>query len=88
MKQSKLRRRRVIRFALLYFVMLIIFLALVIVPAVAGAKFVGNSLSDVGLLKDNKLIQPDLPNNNTSDEPTGVWASGGGQSKATSTSGS
>lgn len=71
---------------MLYFVMFIIFLALVIVPAVAGARFVGDSLSGVGLLKDNKLIQPNLPNNNTSDEPTGVWASGGGKSKATSTS--
>ena len=86
MKQSKLRRRRVIRFALLYFVMFVIFLALVILPAIAGSKFVGDALSGVGLLSDNMLIQPDRPNNNTSDEPTGVWASGGGKSKASSTS--
>jgi 1,3-beta-glucan synthase len=38
MKQSKLRRRRVIRFAVLYFVMLVVFLALVVGPAVAGDK--------------------------------------------------
>jgi 1,3-beta-glucan synthase len=38
MKQSKLRRRRVTRFAILYYVMLVLFLALVIGPAVAGDK--------------------------------------------------
>jgi 1,3-beta-glucan synthase len=36
MKQSKLRRRRVIRFAILYYVMLVLFLALIVGPAVAG----------------------------------------------------
>jgi len=34
MKQSKLRRRRVIRFAVLYFVMLFVFLALMVAPSV------------------------------------------------------
>lgn len=33
MKQSKLRRRRVVRFTILYFVMLVIFLALMIAPS-------------------------------------------------------
>lgn len=35
-KQSKLRRKRVIRFSVLYFFMLVIFLALFIGPAVAS----------------------------------------------------
>lgn len=71
---------------MLYFVLFVIFLALIVVPSIAGAKFVGDSLSGVSLLSDQKLLQPDLPNNNTSDEPTGIWASGGGKSKASSTS--
>lgn len=41
MKQSKLRRRRVIRFAVLYYAMLVLFLALVIGPAVAGDQLMG-----------------------------------------------
>ena len=38
MKQSKLRRRRVIRYAILYFVLLVLFLALIIAPAILGSK--------------------------------------------------
>ncbi|KAI1099843.1 glycosyltransferase family 48 protein [Jackrogersella minutella] len=44
MKQSKLRRRRVIRYAVLYFVMLVIFVALIAGPAVAG-KQIGSSIN-------------------------------------------
>lgn len=36
LKQSKLRKRRVIRFAILYFIMLVVFLALIVGPVVAG----------------------------------------------------
>lgn len=36
MKQSKLRRRRVFRYAILYFVMLVVFLVLIVGPVVAG----------------------------------------------------
>lgn len=36
MKQSKLRKRRVWRYAVLYFTMLVVALALVVGPAVAG----------------------------------------------------
>ncbi|KAI0895057.1 glycosyltransferase family 48 protein [Annulohypoxylon nitens] len=43
MKQSKLRRRRVIRYAVLYFVMLVVFVALIVAPAVGG-KQIGPSL--------------------------------------------
>ncbi|KAI1412681.1 glycosyltransferase family 48 protein [Hypoxylon sp. FL1857] len=45
MKQSKLRRRRVVRYAILYFVMLVVFLALIVGPAVGGKK-IGPSLTD------------------------------------------
>ncbi|KAG9251681.1 1,3-beta-glucan synthase component-domain-containing protein [Emericellopsis atlantica] len=61
MKQSKLRRRRVIRFAIMYYAMLVLFLALVVGPAVAGPKLVPkNAVSDVinGFLPDLRLVQP------------------------------
>ncbi|KAK6953388.1 hypothetical protein Daesc_005691 [Daldinia eschscholtzii] len=45
MKQSKLRRRRVIRYAILYFTLLVVFLALIIGPAVGG-KEIGSALND------------------------------------------
>ncbi|KAH7029328.1 beta-1,3-glucan synthase catalytic subunit [Microdochium trichocladiopsis] len=49
MKQSKLRRRRVIRFSILYFVMLVVFLALLIAPAV---------LTELKLFDPNKTLGP------------------------------
>ncbi|KAI6779454.1 glucan synthase component-like protein [Emericellopsis cladophorae] len=61
MKQSKLRRRRVIRFAIMYYAMLVLFLALVVGPAVAGPKLVPkNAVSDVinGIFPDLRLVQP------------------------------
>jgi 1,3-beta-glucan synthase len=61
MKQSKLRRRRVIRFAIMYYAMLVLFLALIVGPAVAGPKFVsGDTISNVidGILPDLRLVQP------------------------------
>ncbi|PKS10859.1 hypothetical protein jhhlp_002616 [Lomentospora prolificans] len=70
MKQTKLRRRRVFRFAILYFVMLVVFVGLIVGPVVAGSKIPTDS---IGILKDYKLIQPvDQNNNNTSEEPTGA----------------
>jgi 1,3-beta-glucan synthase len=42
MKQSKLRRRRVIRYAILYFVLLIVFVALLVGP-VAVRKTLGDN---------------------------------------------
>jgi 1,3-beta-glucan synthase len=72
LKQSRLRKRRVIRFAILYFLMLIIFLALLIAPLIVG-RFLGN-LPEIPL----KLVQPTgLPNNDTTDLETGTAASGG-----------
>ncbi|KAF4974081.1 hypothetical protein FZEAL_8982 [Fusarium zealandicum] len=64
MKQSKLRRRRVIRYAILYFVLLVLFIALIVGPAVAG-KYIGTSISDALKSMPFKLVQPDLENNNT-----------------------
>lgn len=57
MKQSKLRRRRVIRYAVLYFVMLVVILALIIAPAVAGKQIgptLANSLKQIPI----PLAQP------------------------------
>lgn len=66
LKQSKLRKRRVIRFAILYFVMLIIFVALIAGPIVAGRFF--KTLPSIPL----DLLQPTgLNNNDTTSEPTG-----------------
>ncbi|KAL8742726.1 MAG: hypothetical protein Q9190_004837 [Brigantiaea leucoxantha] len=88
-KQSKLRKRRVIRFAILYFIMLIIFVALIAGPlVVAGLKM---KLPDIPM----SLLQPTgLNNNDTTSEKTGrvlhggtaVATGGGGTAAATSTS--
>ncbi|KAL2072323.1 hypothetical protein VTL71DRAFT_11666 [Oculimacula yallundae] len=65
MKQSKLRKRRVWRFAVLYFVMLIIALALLVGPIVAGSMILDNTKK---MFEDpNKtyfLLQPVGYNNN------------------------
>ncbi|KAH8881437.1 glycosyltransferase family 48 protein [Thozetella sp. PMI_491] len=55
MKQSKLRRRRVVRYAILYFVMLVVFVALLVGPVVAGKHIptdqIKSALSDFGLVQ-------------------------------------
>jgi 1,3-beta-glucan synthase len=43
LKQTKLRRRRVIRYAILYFFLLVVFVAVMVGPVVAG-KYVPSSL--------------------------------------------
>lgn len=66
LKQSKLRRRRVIRFAILCYTMLVLFLALVIGPAVVGQSM---DIDIEGMMPQGlpfRLIQPkDLDNDNT-----------------------
>lgn len=62
MKQTKLRRRRVIRYAILYFVLLVLILALIIGPAVAGT-YIPKSVFNISMLKDNHLFQPTGLNN-------------------------
>ncbi len=79
LKQSKLRKRRVIRFAMLYFIMLIIFVALIAGPIVAG-KFFGK-LPKIPM----DLLQPTGQNNNdTSNSQTGAGVPGGAAAATTS----
>jgi len=78
MKQSKLRKRRVWRYAILYFTLLILFVALLVGPIVAGSKIVSASLvSDIPL----NLYQPvGLHNNDTrnrTETGTGAASNGG-----------
>jgi len=56
MKQSKLRRRRVFRYAVLYFVMLVVFLGMIVGPIVAGKNVPVKSLSDA--VGNFNLFQP------------------------------
>jgi len=76
MKQTKLRKRRVIRYSILYFTMLVLFVALVVGPAVAG-KFlkIDETMLNIGGFR---LIQPTgLSNNDTrGDTKTGTGDKG------------
>ena len=73
LKQTKLRKRRVVRYALLYFTLFVLFMVLLIAPAVIG---------NLGLLDDTfkslqgndfmYLMQPsDWNNNDTTSSKTG-----------------
>jgi 1,3-beta-glucan synthase len=63
MKQSKLRKRRVWRYAVLYFVMLVLFLALVAGPIIASPEI---TKSTKNLSVPLQLLQPvGLDNNDT-----------------------
>ncbi|KAL6852859.1 1,3-beta-D-glucan synthase [Amphichorda felina] len=73
MKQSKLRRRRVTRFAILYYVLFVVFIALIVGPAVAGDKINVKSLQDQ--FGDNlRIVQPNHQNhkNTNSSSLTGT----------------
>lgn len=75
MKQTKLRRKRVFRYAVLYFVLLIIFVALIVAPTVAGPMMQDGAWPKA--LEDYKLVQPTgQDNNDTTTEPTGGPAGG------------
>lgn len=66
LKQTKLRRRRVIRYAILYFVLLVVFIALIVGPVVAG-KFLKFNMKI-----PMELLQPTgLNRNDTSAKVTG-----------------
>ncbi|KAF2001016.1 glycosyltransferase family 48 protein [Amniculicola lignicola CBS 123094] len=66
LKQTKLRRRRVIRYAILYFVLLVVFVALIAGPIIAG-KYLKLSLT-----LPLQLIQPTgFSNNDTGTTITG-----------------
>jgi 1,3-beta-glucan synthase len=74
LKQSKLRKRRVIRFAVLYFVMLVIFILLLAGPLVAR-KFMELPMADS---IPAYLLQPTgQDNNDTLKTETGTAVSGG-----------
>lgn len=73
LKQTKLRRRRVIRYAILYFFLLVVFVAVLVGPVVAG-KYVPSSLM-TSIPMD--LVQPTgLNNNDTKESTTGSCLAG------------
>ena len=87
LKQSKLRKRRVWRYAVLYFVLLVVFIALLVGPIVAGSKILTPSLEkNIPMY----LFQPVGLNNNDTQNytETGTGASSGLSSTASATGGS
>jgi 1,3-beta-glucan synthase len=89
MKQSKLRRRRVFRYSILYFIMLAVFAALIAGPLVAGTKIPKNTLDTVSNVQilGGSLVQPNLNNNNdtANTSHTGTGKPGGASATSTST---
>lgn len=77
MKQSKLRRRRVTRFAILYFVLLAVFIGLVAGPIVAGKQIPKAMLQSLGKSASMggkfRLMQP---NGQDNDNTNGTLATG------------
>lgn len=92
LKQNKLRKRRVVRFAMLYFFLLVVFLALIIGPTVAG-KFAQSAIA--GFLPQGGILaglgQPVGLNNTYAvyvhESYTGAWP-GGQQTAGASMGGS
>jgi 1,3-beta-glucan synthase len=81
LKQSKLRKRRVIRYSILYFFLLVVFIALIVGPVVAG-KFLTMSVAI-----PMQLLQPTgLNNNDTSGSHTGTAQGGKAAETSASTS--
>ncbi|KAK8117859.1 uncharacterized protein PG998_006140 [Apiospora kogelbergensis] len=79
MKQSKLRRRRVIRFAILFFTLFFVFLALIIGPVIVapimGPKFF-NDMVDKSVIPMSLMQPANQTNNNTIDQETGTGRPG------------
>ena len=77
MKQSKLRRRRVFRFAVLYFVLFIVFMGLIIAPVFVGT-LIPPEVSDKANFQGIRLYQPNAQDNDDTngEEPTGIDAPG------------
>lgn len=74
LKQSKLRKRRVVRYAILYFTLLILFIVLIVAPLIAK-KFIGSSITSSIPMN---LYQPTgLNNNDTFSSETGAGLVGG-----------
>lgn len=77
LKQTKLRKRRVIRYAILYFILLVVFIVLVVGPLVAGRFVKGFTIPD-------NLAQPTgLNNNDTFSSETGTAAGAAATAAAT-----
>ncbi|KAH6876541.1 1,3-beta-glucan synthase component-domain-containing protein [Thelonectria olida] len=74
-KQSKLRQRRVIRWAIIYFIMLVIFLGLIIAPAVVG-KYIPSSV--MSLFEDLAGFHLLQPNGQDSNNTNGTQQTGTG----------
>ncbi|KAI0005221.1 glycosyltransferase family 48 protein [Xylariaceae sp. FL0662B] len=64
MKQSKLRRRRVVRYAVLYFTMLVLFVALIAGPVIAGKKIPSDVTKKISSSLPFPLAQPAEQENN------------------------
>lgn len=75
MKQSKLRKRRVFRFAVLYYVLFVVFLALVVGPAVAGPRLDFDLADMLGEPAGMRLVQPNGQDRNNTN---GTSATGTG----------
>ena len=75
MKQNKLRRKRVFRYAVLFFIMLILFVGLIAGPIVGGKKI---PASVTAKLSDYFLVQPTGQNN---DDTAGHTQTGTGAPK-------
>jgi 1,3-beta-glucan synthase len=60
LKQTKLRKRRVVRYAILYFVLLFVFLALIVGPIIVGEKLTLPKLPTLPM----EILQPTAYNNN------------------------
>jgi len=74
MKQSRLRRKRVIRYSLLYFLLLAVMVGLIVGPIVAGPmlpKDIGNTVNGFGFA----LFQPNKQDN---DDTLGTKQTGTG----------
>jgi len=80
MKQSKLRRRRVIRYAVLYFTLLVVFVALIVGPAVGRKMIISDKLvKDLNKQLPFPLLQPDnwhLRDNTKNHTETGTKSPG------------
>jgi 1,3-beta-glucan synthase len=71
LKQTKLRKRRVVRYAILYFVLLVVFLAIIVGPIVAGKQL------KLSVTIPMELLQPTgYSNNDTTNTPTGTCIHG------------
>lgn len=80
MKQSKLRRRRVIRYAILYFVLLAVFIGLIVGPIVAGKQIPKDVLQTLGQQASfGGLFRLMQPNGQDNDNTKGRQETGTGR---------